>query len=363
MENSTFIIAEVGVNHNGSLDLAIDLIDAASQSGANAVKFQTFKSEAVISRFAPKADYQVRSTGEDESQLEMIRKLELDESAHRKLVKHCANRSIQYLSTPFDTFSLDFLAYELDVSILKISSGEITNGPLLLKAAQSRKPVILSTGMSTLGEIESALGVLAFGYTSENGQTPSVQEFEKSYGSSKGQFALRNKVTLLHCTTEYPAPFADANIQAINTLRMAFHLPVGYSDHTEGISVPIAAVALGAVIIEKHFTLDRSLPGPDHRASLEPDELKLMVQSIREVESSLGSFLKFPAQSEIKNKIVARKSLVAATDISKDDPFTTSNLAIKRPGTGLSPMRFWEMIGKSAVKDFIQDEVIIDHVD
>jgi len=363
MENRTFIIAEAGVNHNGSLERALALIDAAAEAGADAVKFQTFKSEAVISRFAAKAKYQAKLTGGEESQLEMVKKLELDESAHRKLVVHCASREIQFLSTPFDLTSLDFLAYELDVPSIKIPSGEITNGPLLLRAARSGKPIILSTGMSTLGEIETSLGVLAFGYTSINDLPLSIQDYERVYGSSKGQIALRNKVTLLHCTTEYPAPFSDINLRAMDTLRHAFRLPVGYSDHTEGISVPIAAVAMGAVIIEKHFTLDRNLPGPDHRASIEPDELKRMIQSIREVESALGSSMKFPARSEINNKIVVRKSLVAATDIRKGDLFTDFNLAVKRPGTGLSPMRLWDMIGKRATKDFVQDEVITDHDD
>lgn len=363
MKKSTFIIAEAGVNHNGSLKRALALIEAAAQAGADAVKFQTFKSEAVISRFAAKAEYQMKSTGGDESQLEMVKKLELNESDHKKLVNHCAKVSIQFLSTPFDMSSLDFLIHDLDVSIIKIPSGEITNGPFLLRASRSRKPIILSTGMSTLGEIEDALGVLAFGYTTSNEVPPSLENFNKAYGSSEGQTALYKMVTLLHCTTEYPAPFIDINLRAMNTLKQAFRLPVGYSDHSEGISIPIAAVALGAVVIEKHFTLDRNLPGPDHRASLEPGELRQMVKSIREAESALGFFTKFPAPSEIKNKIVARKSLVAATDIRKGDLFTTSNLAIKRPGTGFSPMRIWEIIGKRATKDYIHDEVITDYVD
>ena len=362
MGERTFIIAEAGVNHNGSLENALSLIDAAAHARADAVKFQTFKSEKVISRFATKAEYQIKSTGGSESQLEMVKKLELDKTAHKKLVDHCTSRGIQFLSTPFDLESLDFLVQDLNLSKIKIPSGEITTGPLLLSAARSGKPVILSTGMSTLGEVEVALGVLAFGYISKKTVRPSILEFEKAYGSQEGQDALEKNVILLHCTTEYPAPFHDINLRAIDTLRNAFRLPVGFSDHSEGISIPIAAVAMGAVIVEKHFTLDRNLPGPDHRASLEPNELKQMVKSIREVESAIGNSLKIPAQSELKNKSIARKSLVAAMDIRKGELFTEVNLTFKRPGTGISPMRIWEMIGKKSEKDYFQDEVITDHV-
>jgi len=359
MITHTQIIAEAGVNHNGSLERALALIDAAAEAGADVVKFQTFKSGAVISRFAVKAEYQVKSTGGDESQLEMVKKLELDEAAHRKLVAYCNKRSIQFLSTPFDLSSVEFLVKELEISRIKISSGEITNGPLLLKAAQSGKPIILSTGMSTLGEIETALGVLAFGYAKAI-SPPSLQAFGEAYGSDAGHKVLRDKVTLLHCTTEYPAPLSDVNLRAMSTLRQSFGLPVGYSDHSQGISIPLAAVALGAVIIEKHFTLDRNLPGPDHNASLEPNELKQMVKSIREVELALGSPIKRAAASEIKNKDVARKSIVAAVPISAGEPFSLSNLTTKRPGTGISPMYLWNMLGKRASRDFSADEVIVD---
>jgi N-acetylneuraminate synthase len=360
MTTRTLIIAEAGVNHNGSLEKALELIDAAAEAGADVVKFQTFKSEAVISRFAVKAEYQMKSTGGHESQLDMVRKLELDEAAHRVLVAHCAKRSIQFLSTPFDLPSVEFLVNELDVAKIKIPSGEITNGPLLLKAAQSGKPIILSTGMSTLGEIEMALGVLAFGYV-QSDAAPCLQSFAEAYGSDTGQAALKDKVTLLHCTTEYPAPFSDINLRAMSTLGQSFGLPVGYSDHTQGISIPIAAVALGAVIIEKHFTLDRNLPGPDHKASLEPDELGQMVRSIREVDLALGFPTKRPVASEIKNKAIARKSIVAATAIRTGDVFSLLNLTTKRPGTGLSPMHLWDMLGKCANRDFSEDEVITDH--
>jgi len=362
MSNRVQIIAEAGVNHNGSIERALKLIDAAADAGADIVKFQTFKSEAVISRHAVKAEYQVKTTGEDESQLEMVKKLELDEAAHRRLVAYCAKRAIRFMSTPFDLESVDFLVNELDVEQLKVPSGEITNGPLLLKAARSGKPVILSTGMSTLGEIETALGVLAFGYAEADVQ-PSVDAFERAYGSAAGQGALARNVTLLHCTTEYPAPFSDINLRAMETMKRAFGLPVGYSDHTEGISIPVAAVAMGAVVIEKHFTMDRNLPGPDHKASLEPGELKQMVKSIREVEAALGASLKLPAQSEIKNKAIARKSIVAATDIRKGEVFSPANLTSKRPGTGISPMHLWGMLGKRADRDYSRDEAIDGHAD
>lgn len=357
MSERVLIIAEAGVNHNGSLQRALTLIDVAAEAGADVVKFQTFRSEAVISNFASKADYQIKTTGNTESQLEMVKKLELDKAAHRALVLHCSKRSIRFMSTPFDLESVDFLANELDLKEIKIPSGEITNGPLLFKIARSGRDLILSTGMCTLGEIEMALGVLAFGYT-EYETPPSIQAFERAYGSTAGQSALKDKVTLLHCTTEYPAPFSDINLRAMETLRHAFDLPVGYSDHTEGISVSIAAVALGAVVIEKHFTLDRTLPGPDHKASIEPDELKQMVQFIREVESSLGSFIKRPVASERGNRAMARKSLVAARDISKGESFTSDNLAIKRPGDGIAPMRYWDWLGKVANRDYRQDEKV-----
>lgn len=360
MTDRVLIIAEAGVNHNGSLDMALQLIDVAAAAGADVVKFQTFKSEAVISRFAVKAEYQLKTTGGDESQLEMVKKLELSAAAHKTLVAHCAKRSIQFLSTPFDLDSVDFLVDQLDVPKIKISSGEITNGPLLLKAAQCGKPIIISTGMSTLGEIETALGVLAFGYT-RSGDTPSLTAFEDAYYSPAGQEALKRNVVLLHCTTEYPAPFQDVNLRAIETMRQAFGLPVGFSDHTEGIAVPVAAAAMGAVVIEKHFTLDRCLPGPDHKASLEPDELRAMVRAIRQVGQAMGSPLKLPAPSEVKNKAIARKSVVASRDIRKGEQFSLDNLTTKRPGTGLPPMRLWDMLGKQAHRDYCQDEAIIEY--
>ena len=353
----SYIIAEAGVNHNGSIDMAKELIDVAAGAGADAVKFQTFRADRLVTGSAPKAAYQARTTDAAESQLEMIRKLELDEEAHRILIDHCRERGIQFLSTPFDLESVDLLAYNFDLPRLKLPSGEITNAPLLLKAAQTGKPLMLSTGMSTLGEIEAALGVLAFGYT-RSGTAPSLAAFREAYCSASSQEALREKVVLLHCTTEYPAPFAEVNLLAMDALGAAFGLPVGYSDHTEGIAVTIAAAARGAVVIEKHFTLDRNLPGPDHRASLEPDELGRMVESIRQVEAALGSGLKLPAASELKNVPIARKSLVAAKEIKKGEIFTPENLGVKRPGSGMSPMRYWEFLGRPAGRDHRPDEVI-----
>ena len=358
--SSTCIIAEAGVNHNGSLDRALSMVDIAANAGADAVKFQTFQSEAVICRYAAKAEYQIRNTGDSESMLEMEKKLELNLSEHKQLLQRCEARNIQYLSTPFDLPSVDMLVNDLKVPRLKIASGEITNAPLLLRVAQSGLPVILSTGMSLLGDIEDALGVLAFGYL-QSRESPSIFGFRLAYLSEEGQRQLQQKVTLLHCTTEYPSPFEDVNLLAMETLAKAFGLPVGLSDHTIGYSVPIAAVARGACIIEKHFTLDRSLPGPDHKASLEPQELTSMIVAIREVESALGSSRKLVASSEEKNLEIARKSLVAATHICAGEQFTQENLTSKRPGNGISPMHYWELLGRCATRDYDSDELISEH--
>jgi N-acetylneuraminate synthase len=354
---STLIIAEAGVNHNGSIDMALQLIDAARAAGADAVKFQTFKSESVISRHALKADYQVSTTGGDESQLDMVRKLEFDLATHHRLVEYCAKVDIRFLSTPFDELSVEMLVDELDLPLLKIPSGEITNALLLMKVARTGRPVILSTGMSNLGDIELALGVLALGYLGE-GDTPSIDAFSDAYRSAAGQAILKKKLTLLHCTTEYPAPFAEVNLKVMDTLRAAFDLPVGYSDHTPGIAVPIAAVARGAVVIEKHFTLDRQLPGPDHLASLEPDALAAMVQGIRQTELALGRGSKYATPSEAKNQPVARKSLVAARSIARGEAFSAENLTAKRPGVGVSPMHFWSYLGKQATRNYAPDDLI-----
>lgn len=352
-----YIIAEAGVNHNGSLDLAKKLIDVAVDAGADAIKFQTFKTEEVVSRKAPKAAYQMKTTGAGESQYEMIKKLELGEAAHEALLEHCESEGIQFLSTPFDLESLHFLVKKLGLPRIKLASGEITNGPLLLETSRSGKPIILSTGMCSLAEVETALGVLAFGYTQPE-RTPSLQEFQEAYRAVSGQRALKEKVVLLHCTTEYPSPFGDVHLRAMGTMHEAFGLPVGYSDHTPGIAIPIAAAARGAAVIEKHVTLDRSLPGPDHKASLETTELKEMVLAIRQVELALGSPLKIPAPSETKNIPIARKSLAATQNIRRGMIFSAENLTEKRPGNGISPMYYWDWLGKVAEKDYQTDELI-----
>jgi N-acetylneuraminate synthase len=357
IKKHTYIVAEAGVNHNGSLDLAKKLVDVAVDANADAVKFQTFKAEALVSDSAPKAHYQKRATGARESQLEMLRKLELDVAAHRDLATYCRMRGIQFLSSPFDEDSINLLVGQIGIPIIKIPSGEITNAPLLLHAARTRKPIILSTGMSTLAEVRIALGVLAFGYTRQKVK-PSLGAFRNAYRSQIGRGALKTKVTLLHCATEYPAPFHEINLCAMQTMRTAFSLPVGFSDHTTGIAISIAAVALGASVIEKHFTLDRSLPGPDHRASLEPNELCQMVKSIREVEVALGSGKKTPTRSELKNIPIVRKSLVALKDIVRGEPFTAENLGFKRPGIGASPFKYWQILGKEADRNYRKGDMI-----
>lgn len=351
-----FIIAEAGVNHNGSVDLAHRLVDAAADAGVDAVKFQTFRAEKLASAAAPKAAYQARETGKSQSQLEMLRALELSESAHRELLQHCAERGIEFMSSPFDMDSLAFLV-SLGVRQVKLGSGELTNAPMLLAVAETGLPLILSTGMSTLAEVEAALGVLAFGYM--RGETrPSRQEFSAAWASIAGRTAVREKVTLLHCTTEYPAPGDQINLRAMLTLNSAFDITCGYSDHTDGIVVSTAAVALGASVIEKHFTLDRSLPGPDHKASLEPETMRLLVAGVREVEAAMGDGVKVPVAVELPNRLVARKSLVAARDIREGEIFSTENMTLKRPGGGVSPMDYWEWLGRSARRSFAKDETI-----
>jgi N-acetylneuraminate synthase len=354
---STFIIAEAGVNHNGSMDMARKLIDVAADAGANAVKFQTFRADALVAAGAPKAEYQLKTTDREESQAEMLRALELSPEQHHTIVAHCEERDIQFLSTPFDTDSARFLVETFDVPRIKIPSGEITNGPLLLHVARFGRPVILSTGMSTLAEVEKALSVLAFGYTQE-GEPPNKRNFQKAFASAKGQAALQDNVTLLHCVTEYPAPVETVHLRAMDTLHQAFGLPVGLSDHTLGITVPIGAVARGASVLEKHFTLDASLPGPDHAASLEPDQLQSMVKGIRDVEAALGLSVKAPRGPEWRNRAIVRKSLVATASIDKGELFTSENLGAKRPATGISPMRYWAYVGQNATRSYQPDELI-----
>ena len=333
--NRVIIIAEAGVNHNGDIELAKKLIDVAAEAGVDYVKFQTFKSESLVSKFAKKAAYQIENTQDAiESQLQMLKKLELSNSQHFELVQYCNNKNVSFFSTAFDLESLSFLK-ELGLNIVKIPSGEITNLPYLRKAAELFKEVIISTGMSSMVEIEEALDVF-------------LQAGIK-----------KNDITILHCNTEYPTPMSDVNLNAMLAIQEMFGVKVGYSDHTKGIEVPIAAVAMGGSMIEKHFTLDRSLPGPDQLASLEPDELMNMVHSIRNIEKAIGgSGIKEPSESEIKNISIARKSIVAKTIIQKGDRFTEFNITTKRPGLGLSPMKWDEVIGKIACQDFDEDELI-----
>jgi N,N'-diacetyllegionaminate synthase len=333
MTKRTLIIAEAGVNHNGDLNLAKQLIDAAVDAGADLVKFQTFKADRLTTNTAKKADYQTQTTDSTESQHAMLRRLELTEAMHHELIAHCATQSIGFLSTGFDIESVDLLA-SLGQECLKIPSGEITNLPYLRHIGQLGKTVILSTGMATLGEIETAIKVL------EQAGTP------------------RAKLTVLHCTTEYPTPMNEVNLRAMQSIHVAFGVAVGYSDHTQGIEVAIAAVAMGATVIEKHFTLDRNLPGPDHAASLEPVEFKVMVTAIRNIEVALGDGIKRLTPSEARNKPVARKSLVASRAIKAGEIFTTENLTAKRPGTGISPMRWDEFVGQTAPRNFAADELI-----
>jgi N,N'-diacetyllegionaminate synthase len=328
------IIAEAGVNHNGDLEIAKKLIDVASEAEADYVKFQTFKADKIATKNASKAEYQKRNTGNDENQLKMLRQLELSEDDHEQLINYCSQKSIHFLSTPFDLDSIDLLK-NLGIRLGKIPSGELTNLPFILKMAKTFDELILSTGMADASEIAASVKAIT------------------DSGFSK------NKLTILHCTTEYPAPFSEVNLFAMQSLAKQFDVAVGYSDHTKGIEVPIAAIALGAVVIEKHFTLDRNMDGPDHKASLEPQELKAMVSAIRNIEEALGDGIKKPTDSEIKNKAIARKSIVAARLIKKGEVFTEQNLTVKRPGNGLSPMKWFDVIGSISPKDFQEDELIL----
>lgn len=354
----TLIIAEAGVNHNGDEALAFQLVDVAFAAGADIVKFQTFKAKNLVNSHALPAEYQLKNTGVQESQLEMLSRLELSYESHHKLVIHCNNLGIEFLSTAFDSESLNFLVSDLGLTRLKIPSGEITNAPLVLEHARTGCDLILSTGMATLADIEAVLGVIAFGYTSPIDAIPSIDAFEAAYSSEQGKLALKQKVSVLHCTTEYPAPLVDINLRAMNSISSAFGLPIGYSDHSEGIVIPIAAVARGACLIEKHFTLDKKMVGPDHNASLDPMELKSMIDAIRAVEISLGDGIKGPRPSELKNKISARKSLIAAREISVGSIFTENDIVIKRPGGGLSPFKYWEIQGKKSINGYKPGDLI-----
>ena len=326
----TLIIAEAGVNHNGSIDMAKKLVDTAKTCGADIVKFQTANLDSLVSKTAHMADYQKKNTGVEESQKDMLKNLLLCFDEFVELAEYCRKVGIQFLSTPFDIESIYFLNDMQD--IWKVPSGEITNYPYLVEIGKTKKKVILSTGMADMDEIQAAIDVL------------------KESGTED--------ITILHCTTEYPAPIKDVNLKVMQTMRDAFRCPVGYSDHTQGIEVDLAAVALGATVIEKHFTLDRNLPGPDHKASLEPDELKAMVDGIRKVEVALGNAEKRPSEMELKNRLVARKSIVAKAPIKVGDVLTVDNITTKRPGSGINPMRWNDILGTKAVRDFEEDELI-----
>lgn len=329
--NRVFVIAEAGVNHNGDIEIAKQLIDAASEAGADAVKFQTFQADSLVCRTAKKAEYQLETTDRTETQYDMLKKLELTPQMHRELIEHCSKKNIMFLSTPFDLESIKLLS-ELGMQIYKIPSGEITNLPYLREIAKQQKKIILSTGMSSMDEVKAAVNVL------------------KNNGTED--------ITLLHCNTQYPTPISDVNLLAMVKMREETGLPVGYSDHTQGIEVPIAAAALGAEVIEKHFTLDRKMEGPDHKASLEPQELMQMVVGIRKIESALGSNIKQVSESEMTNVAIVRKSIVAAANIKRGDKYTEKNITTKRPATGISPMLWDEIIGKTADRDYKVDEMI-----
>jgi N-acetylneuraminate synthase len=356
MPERTLIIAEAGVNHNGSVEQALRLVEVAADAGADIVKFQTFKADKLATAKAAKAEYQVVNTNKAGSQLDMLRALELSLADHRIIAERARGRGIGFMSTAFDVESLAMLA-AFEMPAIKIPSGDVTSVDLLSRSARSGKPLIISTGMATLGEIEQALGVVAFGFITNRTPT-SRMDLEDAYNSDAGRCALRDKVTLLHCVTEYPASPQTINLRAMTAMAAAFGLPVGYSDHATGIEIALAAVALGAVVIEKHFTLDRGLPGPDHNASLEPHELKQLVTSIRNIESALGSAVKGPGAQEMRNRAVARRSLVAARAIRKGDVLTPDMLAEKRPGTGLPPIEALRLVGCPAGRDYLPDDLI-----
>ena len=354
----TFVIAEAGVNHNGSIDLARELIDAAVSAGADAVKFQSFVASSLVTPSASKAEYQITNTGATESQLEMLQKLELSQPQQRELYDYCHSKNIQFLSTPFDLASLKFLTTDLGLETIKVGSGELTNAPFLYEVARLAKKIILSTGMSTIDEVAEALGVIAFAMTNDSSQTPTPSSILSALTSPEGKIAIATRVALLHCTTDYPTKPNDVNLNAMLTLRNNFACQIGFSDHSVGVHLAVAAVAMGATIIEKHLTTSRELPGPDHLASLEPHEFQSLVNQIRDVENALGDGEKLPTSVEIQNKRIARRSLVAARSIEAGEIFTQDNIAIKRPGIGRSPIEYWTLLGTTATRDIAENEII-----
>ncbi|MFJ8257658.1 N-acetylneuraminate synthase [Peribacillus asahii] len=357
MKNHTYIIAEAGVNHNGSFELACTLIDRAVESGADAVKFQTFKTENLVTKKAKQAAYQVKNIGEETSQFAMLKKLELSYDEFIQLKAYCDEKKIEFLSTPFDRESVDFLVDEIKMGTVKIPSGELTNSPFVHYIATKRKPIILSTGMATMEDIHESLSFIAYGlvYPDKPVKIKDVQQF---YHTSEAKKWLKDYVTILHCTTEYPTPYTDINLKAMDYLKKELQVNIGLSDHSEGIYIPIAAVARGAQVIEKHFTISRLLPGPDHSASLEPDELTEMVKAIRIIEHSLGEDAKKPTLNEQRNQIATRKSLVTAKKMELGEIFTEENLTVKRPGNGMVPSQLWSLLGTKASKSYEEDELI-----
>jgi N-acetylneuraminate synthase len=350
----TLIIAEAGVNHSGSLETALALVDAAADAGADIVKFQTFNANSLAARSARKADYQQRTTDASESQHAMLQRLELPQSAHHTLIARAKQRRIEFLSTPFDQQSLEFLL-SLKLPRIKIGSGDLTNAPLLHSVAGAGATLILSTGMATLGEVEEALGVLAHGYSASN-EAPGIPAFRAAWRDPVARQRLAGHVSLLHCTTEYPCPPEDVNLAAMEAMRTAFQLPIGYSDHTDGIEISLAAVAMGATIIEKHLTLDRKAEGPDHAASLEPADFARMVSAIRRIEAAIGDGIKTPKESEIKNIPIARKSLVAARALQAGEILKSDDITSKRPGSGRPPIEYWSLVGTEVPRPFDEED-------
>ncbi|HEV7229273.1 N-acetylneuraminate synthase [Brevundimonas sp.] len=356
MADRIFIVAEAGVNHDGSVDDALTMVDVAAEAGADAVKFQTFRAEALVTRRAGKAAYQVANTGHDGGQADMLRRLELSEEAHHLIADRCRARGVAFMSTAFDMEGLALLD-RLGVPALKIPSGDLTWGPMLLAAARTGRPLFVSTGMADLEEVRRALGVIAFALT-RPGEPSGLTDCEAAFASAEGSSAVAERVTVLQCTTQYPAPASAANLRAMTSMAAEFGVPVGYSDHTLGIAVATAAAALGARVIEKHFTLSRSRPGPDHAASLEPDELAALVRAIREVETAMGDGIKTPSAAELPNRPIARRSLVAARPMAAGEIWSDAAVTAKRPADGLSPMRWWDVKGAAARRAYGIDDAL-----
>jgi len=354
----TFIIAEAGVNHNGSVRLAKKMIDQACVAGVDAIKFQSFKTEQLVNKNAPKAEYQLRHSKQGESQFQMLKKLELSEDEQQQLFDYCLQKKIQFLSSPFDVQSAAFLIHKLKCPLLKLGSGELTNSQLLYYITQHQVKLILSTGMSDIEEIKTALSVLAFGYSNNNQQTPSREKFKRALLSAQGIQALKKQVSLLHCTTEYPCPIDEVNLNVIKTLQDEFPLAIGYSDHTQGHHISLAAVAIGASIIEKHFTLDKKMNGPDHASSIEVNELTSMVQQIRDIDRAKGQSIKATTASELKNLKIARKGLYAKIAIAQGEVFSDKNLTVKRPEALVPASDYWDKLGQIANKNYHPDEPI-----